>query len=129
MKYSVDKNERYALFRLEEEKLNTLIAPALKSEFVMFVNEGVSNLILDLSAVKFVDSSGLSAILTGNRLWKDAGSFILTGIVHENVVKLIKISRVDGVLKIIPTASEAIDYVLMEEVERELKGEKDSDDA
>ncbi len=129
MKYSVDKNERYVLFRLEEEKLNTLIAPALKSEFVLFVNEGVSNLILDLSAVKFVDSSGLSAILTGNRLWKDAGSFILTGIVHENVVKLIKISRVDGVLKIIPTASEAIDFVLMEEVERELKGEKDSDDS
>jgi len=129
MKYSVDKNERYALFRLEEEKLNTLIAPALKSEFVMFINEGVPNLILDLSAVKFVDSSGLSAILTGNRLWKDAGSFILTGIVHENVVKLIKISRVDGVLKIIPTASEAIDFVLMEEVERELKGENDSDDS
>jgi anti-anti-sigma factor len=80
-------------------------------------------LIFDLSAVEFVDSSGLSAILTANRLWKAIGSFILTGIEHDSVKKLIEISRLDTVLTIIPTVQESIDYVFMEEIEKELNSD------
>jgi len=69
MKFSLDKKESYSVFSLEEENLNSILAPNLKSEFVFLRNEGVRNLIFDLSGVKYVDSSGLSAILTANRLW------------------------------------------------------------
>lgn len=123
MKFSVDKQEKYTVFRLEEETLNSLIAPDVKSKFVIIRNEGVKNLILDLSGVKYVDSSGLSAILTANRIWKDFGAFILTGIHHDSVKKLIEISRLDTVFTIIPTLQESIDYVLMDEIERELKSD------
>ncbi len=125
MKFSIDKQEKYSLLKLEEENLNTIIAPNLKSEFVILRNEGIHNLILDLSEVEFADSSGLSAILTANRLWNDSGTFILTGIAHENVKKLIKITRLEDVLTVIPTVQESIDYVLMEEIERELKAGSD----
>lgn len=123
MKFSIDKQEKYSLLKLEEENLNSIIAPNLKSEFVILRNEGINNLILDLSTVEFADSSGLSSILTANRLWNEAGSFILTGIEHENLKKLIKITRLDDVLTIIPTIQESIDFVLMEEIERELKAD------
>lgn len=123
MKYSVNKEEKYAVFQLQEETLNSIMAPKLKSEFVILSNEGVKNLIFDLSEVKYVDSSGLSAILTANRLWKALGSFVLTGIVHPSVKKLIEISRLDTVLTIIPTVEEAIEYVFMEEIEREIESE------
>lgn len=124
MKYTVDKQEKYTTFKLSEENLNSLIAPNLKSEFVILINEGVPNLIFDLSEVKYVDSSGLSAILAGNRYWGQDGSFILTGVVHDNVKNLIKISRLDSVLKIIPTVQESIEYIFMEEIERELNDEE-----
>lgn len=127
MKYSVDKQEKYALFSLEDENLNSLIAPDLKSEFLMMRNSGVMNLILDLGAVSFVDSSGLSAILTGNRLWQ-GGSFILTGVNSDSVKKLITISKLDSILKIVPTVKESVDFVYMEELEREINGEPNSDD-
>ena len=123
MKYSVDKQEKYTIFKVEEDNLNSIIAPNLKSEFVILANEGVKHLILDLTDVKFVDSSGLSAILTADRLWKNLGVFILTGIEHPSVKKLIEISRLDSVLTIIPTIQESIDYVFMEAIESELKGE------
>lgn len=123
MKYSVDRQEKYAVLRLEEEKLNALIAPDLKSEFIILSNKGIQNLIFDMSGVQFVDSSGLSAILTANRLWKAQGSFILTGITHPNVIKLMEISRLDTILTIIPTLSESVDYLFMEEIERELNEE------
>jgi len=127
MKYSIDKQDQYAVFSLEEENLNSLMAPKLKSEFVILANEGVKNLIFDLSDVHYVDSSGLSAILTADRLWKSLGSFVLTGIEHPSVKKLIKISRLDTVLTIIPTVSESIDYIFMEEIERELNTESDEE--
>ncbi|HKK75828.1 MAG TPA: STAS domain-containing protein [Saprospiraceae bacterium] len=130
MKYSVDKQEKHTVFKLEEKNLNALLAPELKSKFVILYNEGIRNLILDLSEVEYVDSSGLSAILTADRLWKQLGSFILTGVQHDSVKKLIDISHLNDVLTIIPTLSESIDYIFMEELEREIGGEgvSDSDD-
>lgn len=120
MRYTIDKSERYSIFKLEEENLNSIIAPDLKSEFVFFINEGVRNLILDLSNVKYVDSSGLSAILTANRLWKDNGIFILSGATNPAVKKLIEISRLESILTIIPSTQEAIEYIFMEDIEKEL---------
>ena len=122
MKYSVDKQDKYAVFSLEEENLNSAIAPDLKSEFLMMRNSGVMNLIMNLESVKFVDSSGLSAILTGNRLWQ-GGSFVITGVKSDAVKKLITISKLDSILKIIPTLQESVDFVFMEEMERELNAE------
>ncbi len=127
MKFTVDKNERYTIFKLDEENLNSLIAPHLKSEFVLLSNEGVKNLIFDLADVKYVDSSGLSAILTANRLWKDQGTFILTGANHPSVKKLIEISRLDSILTIIPTVEESIEYAFMSDFEREMASDQSED--
>lgn len=127
MKYSVDKQEKYTVLRLEEENLNSLVAPVLKSELVILSNEGVRNLILDLSGVQFVDSSGLSAILTANRLWSEDKSFLIGGQLQPGVQRLFEISRLDTVLTMVPTIDEAVDYVFMEEIERELNSQEDQD--
>lgn len=127
MKYSVDKKERLCVMTIQEKNVNSVIAPELKSEFVVLSNEGVQSLILDLSQVEYIDSSGLSAILTANRLWKDEGSFVLTGTNHPSVKKLIEISRLDTILTIIPTVEESVDFVYMEDVERELNKEVNED--
>lgn len=119
MKYSVNKKDSYSIFTLMEDNLNSMIAPDLKSEFVMLHTEGAKNFILDLSNVKFVDSSGLSAILTANRLWKsDSSSFVLTGIGNPSVKKLIEISKLDTILPIQATLDEAVTYIESEEAAR-----------
>ena len=68
MKYTIDKQEKYSLLRLHEEKLDSNVAPALKSELITLHAEGIRNIILDLAEVKYTDSSGLSALLVGNRI-------------------------------------------------------------
>ena len=118
MKYSLDKKENYSVFQLEEENLNSVIAPGLKSEFVFLRNEGIKNIVFDFSKVKYVDSSGLSAILTANRLWRGYGSFVLTEINSPIIMRLIKISKLERILNITETVDLAIDLVLAEEAER-----------
>jgi anti-anti-sigma factor len=123
MKFAVDKHTKYIIIKLNEPKLNSLITPQLKSELILVHTEGQRNIILDLSVVKFADSSGLSSLLVGHRLCKNAeGTFILTGL-NDAVSRLISISQLETVLTILPTTEEAIDLVFMEEIEKELKKE------
>ena len=123
MKFTVDKHEKYVLIKLNETKLNSLISPQLKSELILTNTEGQRNIVLDLSTVKYSDSSGLSSLLVGHRICKNAeGSFIITGI-NENISRLITISQLENVLTIVNTVDEAIDLIFMEEIEKELKKE------
>ncbi|GAB3905593.1 STAS domain-containing protein [Mucilaginibacter boryungensis] len=123
MKFAVDKHEKYVLVKLNESKINSLITPQLKSELILINAEGQRNIVLDLSQVKFADSSGLSSLLVGHRLCKNAeGSFIMVGL-NDAVARLITISQLDTVLTIVPTVEEAIDLIFMEEIEKELKKE------
>jgi anti-anti-sigma factor len=121
MKFTVDKHEKYVLIKLNENKLNSLISPKLKSELILSNTEGQRNIILDLSNVKHSDSSGLSGLLFGHRMCKKSdGIFILTGI-NENISTLITISQLDKILNIVGSVDEGIDLIFMEEIEKELK--------
>lgn len=124
MELTIDKQDNYTLITLKERNLNSTVAPDLKSEFILLNTDGVKNIILDMTDVNFVDSSGLSAILIGNRMSKaTGGSFVLIG-VQENVNKLIKISQLDNILYLIPTLKEAIDFIILDEVDREINDEE-----
>ncbi len=126
MKFSIDKQEKYSVFTLASDKLNSQNAPLLKSEMILLNAEGIRNIIFDMGMIKFVDSSGLSSILISNRLCKNAnGTFVLTG-VNDTVLRLIKISQLDTILQIVPTIQEAKDLVLMEELERDLNDESEA---
>ena len=121
MKFSVDKKEKYVLLTLNESKLNSEVSPELKAEFVVLNGEQVRNIIVDLSAVNYCDSSGLSALLVGNRFCRNAnGSFILCNI-QDHVRKLISISQLDSILSSTPTVNEAVDYLFMEEIEKQIQ--------
>ena len=118
MRFSIDKQEKYVVFKLHEQKLNTLIAAELKSELLLLNTQGYNNIVLDLTESLYCDSSGLSAILVGNRLCRNSsGAFVITGL-SDAVRKLVQISQLDQVLVITQTLAEALEFVLSDEVER-----------
>lgn len=123
MKYSVDKQEQYSVVSVGEDKLDAAVAPDLKSELITMHAEGVKNLILDMSSVKYTDSSGLSALLVGNRLFReDGGAFALTGL-NDHVTKLVKISQLDSVLLIANSPEEAVDAIFLNQIEQDLNND------
>ena len=87
MRYSVDKQEKFAIFSLHDENLNSLLAPSLKAQFSFMLNEGIPNVIMDMNDVKYVDSSGLSAILRGHQLWNESGGCFILANLHNSYVK------------------------------------------
>lgn len=107
MSFEIEKTDKYTVISLQAEKLDSNIAPALKSELVILNTDGVKSIVIDLSKTRYCDSSGLSAILVANRLCKNSnGLFVLTGL-QEPVKKLISISQLDTILNITSTLKEA----------------------
>ncbi len=126
MKFSIDRQEHYTILTIDEEKLDSSVSPEVKSEFVTLQAEGVIRVILSLENVKYSDSSGLSALLVGNRIFTENGDFIIYG-VNEHVMKLISISQLDKVINILPTKEEAIDAIFLHEIEKGLREEDQSE--
>ena len=111
MDFIIEKKDNYTSIQVLDEKLDTHIAPNLKSELVLISGNGEKNIILDLSNSRYCDSSGLSAILVANRLCKNAkGTFVLTGL-NEAVERLITISQLDTVLNIVGSVDEAVKMI------------------
>ena len=115
MNVQIEKNDKYTIIKVQVEKLDSNIAPSLKSELVVLNTDGIKNIIIDLTNTRYCDSSGLSAILVANRLCRNSqGMFVLTGL-QDAVKKLISISQLDSILSITNNLSEA-DAVIVSKV-------------
>lgn len=122
MEFKISKLDNYTLIEVLEEKLDTTLAPGLKSELVLISGNGEKNMVLDLSECRYCDSSGLSAILVANRLCKNAdGTFVLTGL-NESVERLITISQLDTVLNIAYSRAEAAEMISKAENKKKEEG-------
>lgn len=112
MNFDIQQQASYTLVKTKVEKLDASNASELKVELVLLNKSGVNFIILDLSETKYCDSSGLSSILTANRLCKDTnGRFVLCGL-QPNVEKMIRISQLDKVLPITETVELAASFLL-----------------
>jgi anti-sigma B factor antagonist len=123
MKFEIDKHEKYVLLKPLDIELNSDNAPKLKSELILINTEGINNIILDLSNIQSADESGVSALLSANRLCKNSeGTFVLSCL-HSELQNLFGLFTTENYINIVPTVSEAIDLVFMEEIERDLRRE------
>ncbi|MEQ8904686.1 STAS domain-containing protein [Ekhidna sp.] len=117
MEFTVDKYENYSMAKINQEKVDSTMAPELKTEFMNLAQDGVKSLIVNMEDVKYVDSSGLSALLVGNRSFGESGAFVLYN-VTDHVMKLISISQLDKVMTIVAGQEEAADAVLLTEINK-----------
>lgn len=82
-------------------------APDLKATLVAHFARRSQIVVLDLSAVTFIDSSGLGALISVLNKLGDGGDLVLCGITGA-VASMFKLTRMDKVFRIFPTADDAI---------------------
>lgn len=111
MKFQTTRQQSEAIVKSNVVKLDASNAAELKAELLMLNKNGVNNIVIDLSSTKYCDSSGLSAVLTANRLCKDTnGKFVLCGL-QQNVMNLVEIAQLDKVLTITNDDQQAIEAI------------------
>ncbi|MGD1859721.1 MAG: STAS domain-containing protein [Leptolyngbyaceae cyanobacterium] len=87
--------------------LDAFSEPTFRKVMGNYATQGPSNLILDLSGIDFVDSSGLGALVQLVKKAKDAqGSLQL--IANPRVMQTVKLVRLEKFLSIQPSVDEAV---------------------
>jgi anti-sigma B factor antagonist len=102
-------DERTSVVALEGE-LDLGRAPSLKWALVDSVDAGYKQLVVDLSKVRFMDSTALSVLVGVNRSL-DVGARMAIVCVNSNVLKIFELSGMDGAFAIYPRLDEALAHV------------------
>ncbi len=96
MAFSKYEKKGVTIIVIEKERLDSLIAPDLKTELLLLTDNGKMNILIDLSKVSYADSSGLGALLFGLRQIKNLGGHLRLFGANSKVQNLIKIARLDN---------------------------------
>lgn len=90
-----------------EKRIDASVSTVFKGKMVDWINQGNKRIVLDLSQVDFIDSSGLGAIVSSLKTLGSDGDLVICG-VRETVMGLFKITRMNRVFQIFADESEAI---------------------
>jgi anti-sigma B factor antagonist len=84
-------------------------APALKESLTGLLQAGDSSVVVDLTQVAFLDSTGLGALVEARAATSEAGGVLPLVCNQERILKLFTITGLDGVFAIHPTVDLAIE--------------------
>lgn len=107
MSIKVEQTPDYVVVSIENKRLDAAFAPQLREKMQELASQGLYTIILDLSAVEFVDSSGLGAIVAAFKLHQPRGDFLICGC-RAAVVQLFRLTHMDSVFVLHPDLDSAI---------------------
>lgn len=72
------------------------------------LNQGVKKAIINMSKVKYMNSSGIGVLITIYTKFKNRSGEAVVCNVAETIMKLLVMTKLDAVIKIYPTEKEAL---------------------
>jgi len=110
MAIEFEQGGQIIVVRVRTQRLDAATAPSLKTKVGQKLDQGARNIVMDLSEVELLDSTGLGSLLSILKRIPPDGRFVLSGC-GPSVMELMKLTRLDRVLQFYPdtdTASKAI---------------------
>lgn len=96
-------------------ELDALSAPELDQYMEATVNQKPRVVVLDLSGVDFMDSSGLGICIKSLKRVSDAGGQMLLVVTTPRVMRVLEITGIDQSIPVAPSVDEALTLVTSEE--------------
>ena len=90
-------------------RMDAVTARVLKLRIGELIAEGRSQIVCELGEVTSVDSSGLSALVSGLKLARENGGFFRVAGVNEQVSDIFKLTMLDRVFELHPTVEAALE--------------------
>lgn len=108
MKYTntIEKNILYITF--EGDLLGAGDNLELMDNINDALNQGVKKAIINMSKVKYMNSSGIGVLITIYTKFKNRTGEAVVCNVAETIMKLLVMTKLDAVIKIYPTENEAL---------------------
>lgn len=102
------KLENILIVNVLDKRLDASIAYEFKDEMAAYISRGDHLIVLNVSVVDFIDSSGLGAIVSSLKTVGDKGDIVICG-TNDTVMRMFKLTRMNKVFRMYETENEAID--------------------
>ena len=112
MQITVSNEGEYTLVKVGEPRLDAANSRHLRQEVMNLVGTGSTRIILDISAVQFMDSSGLGSMVSILKTIGGKGDLVISG-AKGIVADLFKLTRMDRVFCMTPDVSVAVQLMAM----------------
>jgi len=89
-------------------KLTAFTSGQLKQIIKQLVEEDKSYVVLNLTQVDFIDSSGLSAMVTGLKATKEKGGWLRLVGLNENISKVFELTRLNRIFDIYKNTEDSL---------------------
>ncbi|MEW1981455.1 STAS domain-containing protein [Citricoccus sp. NPDC079358] len=106
MQVTVERHDTYTEVR-GEGRLNMAAAPKLKDVISSEISAGSRQIVVDLSATEFMDSSGLGALIGCLKMARQAGGDLRISQVPPQVLMVLQLTSMDRVLTPYPDSASA----------------------
>lgn len=109
MNLSMEKIKDVIVMQIKEERLDAHNSPELKVEMQRLFEEGNKQLLIDLKDVRFIDSSGLGALVSG---FKNATTYqgdLKLCSLQPQVKSMFELTRLHRVFEIFASPAEALE--------------------
>lgn len=81
-------------------EIDVYTSPLLQERLVEVIRDGSSSIVLDLSQVTFLDSTGLGVLITGLKRCRSADGDLVLVTAQPNVLKVLEITGLNDVFKV-----------------------------
>jgi anti-sigma B factor antagonist len=109
MKLKISEKEETVIITVEEERMDAHNSGNLKERMLQLFDEGKFQLVIDLTAVRFIDSSGLGALVSGFKNASARDGSLKLCCLQPQVRSMFELTRLHRVFEIFTTLEEALD--------------------
>ena len=107
MEFQCEQRGSVSIVKPLERRMDARSAPDFRRQMGDLIAAGHRQLVLDLSEVDFIDSSGLGAIVSSLKALGDQGDLLVVG-TRPPVAQLFKLTRMDRVFRMFPETTAAV---------------------
>jgi len=97
-------------------EIDIYTAPLFKQAVVNLVSEGSKDVVIDLSGVTFMDSSGFGTLLGATRRLRPSGGGLHLAGPNSTIQRMLRLTRLDTIMRIYESAEEGVRSVTQQKV-------------
>lgn len=110
IKLDLDEVSRIPVLRVTGE-IDVCTAPEFKSVINKAIFAGATNLIVDLTDVSYMDSSGFGTLLGATKRIRPRGGTVTLVGCSEAIERMLKITRLDTIFGVYPCVEDAVEIM------------------
>lgn len=109
MNLTLERTNGCTVLFIKEERIDAHNSAELKGTILRLIEQGEINIIVQLEQVRFIDSSGLGALLSGHKnAAAKSGKLVITNL-QQQVLSMFELTRLNRIFEIYADLNEAFD--------------------